>query len=238
MFLPLYDGIPVRNIKVAWVTYAILGVTLLLYAVLAFEMMGMASEEEKAAWQAWVAAAFGTIPAVLFGTAILPDGLPMAPEVVTLLTGQFIHFGILHVLGNMAFLWVFGDNVEDALGHWRFALFYVLCGVVGGFVYALGTPDSLRPLVGASGAVSGLIAAYLLLHPRARVWGLFFNRIPLHVPAVWAIGFWLVFQVVQIWFGGDDVGWLAHVGGFFTGALLVVVMHRRRQPLFATKEQA
>jgi membrane associated rhomboid family serine protease len=94
----------------------------------------------------------------------------------------------------------------------------------------------MRPLIGASGAVSGIIAAYLILYPRVRLWGLFFNRIPLRLPATVAIGFWLVLQVLAAFVGGDDVGWFAHLGGFAAGAVLTPVMRRRFDPLLARAE--
>ncbi|MFD2251571.1 membrane associated rhomboid family serine protease [Pseudochelatococcus lubricantis] len=227
MFIPIYDGLAYRTIRVAWATWSVLALSCLFYAAYALRLL-----PGRLADETWLSAAFGVIPAVLLGSAALPDGLPLVPEPATLVSGQFVHLGFLHLAGNMLFLAVFGDNVEDAMGHARFALFYLACGAAGALAYAAGHPESLRPLVGGSGAVSGLAAAYLLLYPRARVWGLFLNRIPLQVPALWAIGFWIAFQIVQAWFGSDDVGWLAHLGGFAAGGALVVVLRRRDQPLF------
>src|SRR5690606_27943353 len=140
--------------------------------------------------------------------------------------------------GNMLFLWVFGDNVEDAMGHGRFILFFLLCGTAAGLAHAFAVPGSDRPLVGASGAVSGVVAAYLILHPRVRLWGLFFARIPLRLRAYWAIGFWLAFQLFQALTATDDsVGWYAHIGGFAAGAVLVVMLRRRDQPLLGIADE-
>lgn len=224
MFVPLYDGVPMRNIRVPYVTYAILVLSTLIYTLVYFDLFPMPETS--------ISAAFGLIPAVFFGHVVLPEELALVPVYASPVTSLFLHLGFLHLAGNMLFLFVFGDNVEDALGHARFLLFYILCGVASGMLYAFSVPDSERPLVGASGAVSGVIAAYLILHPRVRVWGLFFFRIPLHLRAYWAIGFWLVVQIAEIWINADDsVGWIAHVGGFAAGALLVVILRLKNQPL-------
>jgi len=152
------------------------------------------------------------------------------PVWVTLISYQFLHGGILHLLSNMLFLWVFGDNVEDALGHLRFLAFYLLCGVAGGFAHAIASPF---PLIGASGAVAGVIAAYLMLHPRVRVWVLAFRILPLRVPAVWVLGVWVVSQFVMVIVApADGVAWWAHIGGMAAGALLVLIMRRPGVRLF------
>jgi membrane associated rhomboid family serine protease len=177
------------------------------------------------------------IPAVLFGTAVLPDGLPIVPEWMTLATSLFLHGSAFHVIGNMLFLWVFGDNVEDAMGHFRFLVFFLLCGSLAGLVHAFVNPASGRPLIGASGGVSGVVAAYLILYPRVRLWALFLNGIPLKLPAMVAIGFWFLLQLVSALFGGDEaVGWFAHLGGFVSGAILILVMRRRYDPVLARVE--
>jgi hypothetical protein len=120
------------------------------------------------------------------------------PEEATYITYAFLHGDIFHLGGNMLFLWVFGDNVEDALGHLRFLLFYLLCAAAGALMHGLLGPDSQVPLIGASGAVAGVVAAYLMLHPRVKVWILAFGRIPLRIPAYIALGLWILFQLVMI----------------------------------------
>jgi membrane associated rhomboid family serine protease len=223
-FIPLYDGVPMRNMRTPYVTYGIIVLSTAIYLAIWLDVLPMPEQA--------ISASFGLIPGLFFDSVVLPDGLPALPTGTTLVTSLFIHAGFLHLAGNMLFLWVFGDNVEDALGHFRFLLFFLLCGVVSGLAYAFSVPDSERPLVGASGAVAGVVAGYLILHPRVRLWGLFFFRIPLHLRAFWAIGFWLMIQVAEIWFNIDDsVGWLAHMGGFAAGALLVIVLRRKNQPL-------
>lgn len=224
MFIPLHDGVPMRHLEAPWVTRALIGLN-----VLAFLLTLSLSAEG----QDQVLAGLGLIPAVLFGEAVLPEGIDLVPSPATLMTSLFLHAHLLHLGGNMLFLWVFGDNVEDALGHGRFLLFYLVCGVVASFAHALMNPGSPDPLIGASGAVSGVVAAYVILYPRVRLWGLFLKGIPLRVPASWAISFWILFQIAAAFLGGDAmVGWFAHLGGLVAGAILVPVMRRPGVMLF------
>jgi membrane associated rhomboid family serine protease len=133
----------------------------------------------------------------------------------------------------MLFLWVFGDNVEDALGHFRFLVFYLACAVAGAFAHGIAAPDSQAPLIGASGAIAGVVAAYLMLHPRVKIWVLALGRIPLRLPASIVLVLWIGFQLFMMVAGGDDeISWAAHLGGVVAGAVLVVFMRRRGVPLF------
>jgi membrane associated rhomboid family serine protease len=224
MFIPLHDGVPMRNLKAPTVTYALIALTSVAWLAVATHLVPIGED--------WVMAGLGMIPAALFDTAALPEGVPFIAAPLTLVTSVFLHASLLHLAGNMLFLWVFGDNVEDALGHGRFLAFYLLCGISGALAHAAAEPNSLRPLIGASGAVSGVVAAYLILHPRVKVWGLFLNRIPLRLRAHWAIGFWIIVQIGQALVIKDgSVGWFAHLGGLITGAALVLVLRRADQPL-------
>ena len=149
---------------------------------------------------------------------------------LALLTSMFVHAGPLHLAGNMLFLWIFGNNIEDTLGPGRYLIFYLLCGVIAGLVHAALNASSVYPTVGASGAIAGVLGAYLVLFPRARVLTIaFFIIVPL--PAVFVLGLWFVLQLFtgasqQI--GGGGVAWGAHVGGFVVGMILVVVTGGRR----------
>jgi membrane associated rhomboid family serine protease len=148
-------------------------------------------------------------------------------------TAMFVHANWMHVLGNMLFLWVFGDNVEDALGHLKYLVFYLACGVFGGLLHAWIDPTSEVPLIGASGAVAGVIAAYLVLHPRVRVWVLALKVIPLRISAAFALGLWILMQVAMVLLPQvGPVAWWAHIGGLMAGAVLVVFLRRRGVPLF------
>ena len=128
---------------------------------------------------------------------------------------------------NMLFLWVFGDNVEDALGHGRYVLFYVLCAIAAGLMHSFITRWPELPLIGASGAIAGIVAAYVLLHPHVRVWVLFLRVIPLKVTAAVALGTWIVIQFVMVLMRDASLtAWWAHIGGLLAGAALIVLMRR------------
>ena len=231
MFLPLHDGVPLAYLKAPVVTRALIGACVTAYLATMFGILPIG--------QTWFIAGLGLIPAVLFGTEALPEGLPLVPGPLTVITSLFLHGSFFHLAGNMLFLWVFGDNVEDALGHWRFLVFYICCGIAAGLTHAFVYPESQRPLIGASGAVAGVVAAYLILYPRVRIWGLFFGRIPLKVPAIWAIGLWIAAQVVAAFMGGNDaVGWFAHLGGLIAGGLLIVLMRRKIEDPIAARVTA
>jgi membrane associated rhomboid family serine protease len=177
---------------------------------------------------------FGMIPAVLLGEARLGRELaPLWPP-LTLVTSKFLHGGWAHLLGNMLYLWIFGNNVEDRLGHVRFALFYVGCGLAAAAAQVLPAPNSTIPMVGASGAISGVLGAYLVLFPHARVLVLIpFSVMFLHqIRAGWMLGFWIAIQLVSAVFQpveGGGVAWWAHVGGFVAGALVALPLRRPRR---------
>ncbi len=179
----------------------------------------------------------GMIPAVLFDIGELPPELVLVPAEATLVTSMFLHGGWMHLIGNMLYLWIFGNNIEDAMGHGRFVLFYLLCGVAAALAQALVNPGSEIPMIGASGAVSGILGAYLLLYPRARVLVLVFLGFfatTWRLPALWVLGFWFVFQAFNAAIApdGPGVAWLAHIGGFVAGMILIPFLRRPGHPLF------
>jgi membrane associated rhomboid family serine protease len=230
MFVPLHDDNQLRSIRFQFVTVALIVVNVIVYA---FEATGL----DTAA-----IASFAVVPRELLPAA-LQDPLISAelvagdsikvPEFLTPLTYMFFHGDLLHLGGNMLFLWVFGDNVEDAMGHLKYLFFYLACGVIAAFVHSLAAPDSDSPLIGASGAVAGVIAAYIMLHPRVRVWVLAFKAIPLRISAAVALGIWIVMQVVMALLPqAGPVAWWAHIGGLIAGAFLIVVLRRPGVPLF------
>jgi membrane associated rhomboid family serine protease len=181
--------------------------------------------------------ALGVIPAVLLGQAELPPELAMVPPSLTVVTSMFMHGGWMHLIGNMLYLWIFGDNVEDSMGHGRFIVFYLLCGIAAVFAQALPDPTSTIPMVGASGAISGVLGAYLLLYPHARVlvaipFGFFLHTTRL--PAGIVLAMWFVLQLVSNAFstGEGGVAFRAHIGGFLAGMALITVFKRRNVRLF------
>jgi membrane associated rhomboid family serine protease len=178
-----------------------------------------------------------------------------------LITSLFFHSSFLHLVSNMLFLYVFGDNVEDAMGSFYYLLFYLCCGVTAGVFYIYSTPDSITPLVGASSAISGVCAAFLLLHPRATIGGVFppltmvlqplwlisimagkrkGSIFGLHAPlfvfhasALLFIGAWMLIQLMNASLGGlGHVAWMAHIGGIAAGLILTPFFKRRNQPMF------
>jgi membrane associated rhomboid family serine protease len=225
MFIPLSDDNPLEHVIRPWVTWGLIATNVFVFVVF---QSGVLVNADQAA-----IVGLGVIPSVFHDMKVLPEDYALVPDSVTLVSYMFLHGGWLHLIGNMLFLWVFGDNVEDAMGHVKFLAFYLLCGIAGGLTHALMMPTSDAPLIGASGAVAGLIAAYLMLHPQVRLWVLVLMRIPLRLPAVWVLGAWALFQVYHVAVSTDDgTGWWAHVGGFVAGALLVLVMRRPGVPLF------
>jgi membrane associated rhomboid family serine protease len=229
VFIPVSDDNPLRSIHLQWVTISLIAANAIVFLLARYHT-------EPAAL-----ASFALVPAELFGGATpVPGQAVQVPEVLTLLTYQFMHVDALHLASNMLFLWVFGDNVEDAMGHLKFLAFYLLSGVAGGLAHAALWPASAAPLIGASGAVAGVIAAYLMLHPRVRVWVLAFRFIPMKIAAVWVLGVWAAMQIVMVFVAPRDppIAWWAHVGGMGAGAVLVLFLRRRGVSLFDRGLQA
>jgi len=224
MFIPLHDANSLRHIKLQYVTLALIGLNVIVYLLTA-----IGSEGFKIA----AVVGLGYIPSVVNDYAVLPANYELVPPSATYLTYAFLHADFWHLAGNMLFLWVFGDNVEDAMGHARFLLFYLLCAAAGALVHGLAVPTSNAPLVGASGAVAGIVAAYLVLHPRVKVWVLAFGRLPLRVPAYIVLVLWIALQVVMFALAGESqVSWGAHVGGIVAGAILIFMLRRKNVPVF------
>jgi membrane associated rhomboid family serine protease len=218
MFIPLHDDTPLRVIRFQFVTIAIIVLN-----VAVFLIWGAFSNDVV---QASIASGFGVVPSELFNGGGVHNPVP---EPLTLITYLFLHGGWMHLIGNMLFLWVFADNVEDAFGYIGFIIFYLLCGAVAGLVFAFMAPGSENPLIGASGAVSGVLASYLVLYPRARVWILLFLRIPVPLPAVWVLGGWFLLQVFSLAAAGphEEVAWWAHIGGFAVGLILTAILRNQ-----------
>jgi membrane associated rhomboid family serine protease len=227
VFIPLRDDNALKSIRYQYVTISLIAINVLVYI---FEVSGLDDGAIRS---------FGVTPRALMAGSLFSTPLPTAEDSVpivegaTLLTYMFFHADIFHLLGNMLFLWVFGDNVEDAMGHAKFLFFYLACGVFAGLFHAWMVPDSDLPLIGASGAVAGVIAAYLMLHPRVGVWILAFKFIPLRISAGLVLGLWIVLQIVMV--AVSDAGptaWWAHIGGLLAGAALILVLRRPGVPLF------
>ena len=232
---PLKDDVPGRTTPFITVGLIALNVLVFLY------QLSLGIEGQRAGHAAReLIMEFGLVPCRLTGYCV--EGMAGLPSPwLTVFTSMFLHGGIFHVGGNMLYLWIFGDNVEYTLGHGRFLVFYLLSGVAAALGQTMVGPGSDIPMVGASGAVSGVLGAYLLLFPHARVltlliFGFFFRMV--HIPALIVLGFWIVVQLVNGFLtvttsivGGESTGggvaWFAHIGGVVAGMLLLFVLRPR-----------
>jgi membrane associated rhomboid family serine protease len=220
--IPLRDDNPTRTRPVVTVALIVLSVLVFLWQLTLPEAAGQAAIYS-----------LGLIPAVFLGGTELPPELRAVPAPLTLLTSMFLHGSLLHLAGNMLYLWIFGDNIEDRMGRARFILFYLICGAAAALAQALPDADSVIPMIGASGAVSGVLGAYLVLFPRANV----LVAVPLvivfytfHLPALAVLGIWFGGQLLSSLAqeaGQAGIAFRAHIGGFVAGVLLIHFFVRR-----------
>ena len=223
--IPLRDDNPTRTRPV--VTYALIGTCL---AAFLWQLALGPSNAEAAIY------ALGFIPAVVFGVDSLPPELVWLPAPLTVVTSMFLHGGILHLAGNLLYLWIFGDNIEDRMGRGRFIVFYVICGVAAALAQALPDVGSRVPMIGASGAISGVLGAYIMLYPHARVLvavPIFVVLYTMRLPALFVLGLWFVGQLLSsaaAGSAGGGIAFRAHIGGFVAGIALVhLFAHRPRR---------
>jgi membrane associated rhomboid family serine protease len=181
--------------------------------------------------------ALGAIPAVLLGKEQLPPELMLIPPWASVFTSMFMHGGWMHLIGNMLYLWIFGNNVEDVMGHVRFVIFYLLCGILAALSHAVTDPTSTIPMVGASGAISGVLGAYILLFPRAHVLVFMPGIGMMRVAAGVVLGLWFFMQLLSggmsIGGAGGGVAFFAHIGGFVAGMVLIGFFTRPEVPFFS-----
>lgn len=225
--IPLHDDNPTRIIPVfTWVFISL--------CVLAFLwQLSLGPNAQNAVFS------LGVIPAVLFDIRQLPNELVTVPAWATLFTSMFLHGGWMHLIGNMLYLFIFGNNVEDAMGHAKFILFYLICGMAAALAQAIPDPQSTIPMIGASGAISGVLGAYLMLYPHARVLILIPFGFYMHttrIKAFWVLGFWFLMQLISSALSGQQQGGVAfgaHIGGFIAGMALVPFFKNNDVRLFA-----
>ncbi|MGH6959363.1 MAG: rhomboid family intramembrane serine protease, partial [Dongiaceae bacterium] len=175
--------------------------------------------------------AYGVVPTVLFGNDSLPPDIARIPPELSIVTSMFMHGGWMHIIGNMLYLWIFGNNIEDRLGHVRFVLFYLLCGAAAALAQSVVNTHSEVPMIGASGAIAGVLGAYMVLFPRAHVLVLvplgFFTQV-MRLPALLVLGFWFVLQFIEGGLmapgEGGGVAYWAHIGGFVAGIALIFLL--------------
>ena len=214
MVMPLYDDNPFRLPHRPIVTWSLIGVNFLVFLA---EIGATGNLGEMIHY-------FGLTPAALIGEGDIPGGVT---PVVTLSTYMFVHADVVHILGNMIFLWVFGDNVEEAMGRLRFLIFYLLCGIAGALAFFATDVHSHTPLIGASGAIAGVVVAYAMLRPCAKITALVFG-IPMRISAYWIIGVFIFMQFMNLASASaSDVAYWCHFGGMAAAVVLFPLM---RQP--------
>ncbi len=231
---PIRDDNP--HFLTPYATWAIVGLNVLAWVL----VQGLGAEPALSR----SVCTLGLVPGELLGTLTPGSQVPIGPGIacvvtatpnwLTPLTHMFLHGGWMHIIGNMWFLWIFGNNVEDSMGHLRFVVFYLLCGFAAAGLQMLSNPGSGVPMVGASGAIGGVMGAYVLLYPRVNVHMLFwfgFYVTTFAIPAIWMLGYWFLVQLIggvgSLGARGGGVAFWAHVGGFVAGALLVLVFRDR-----------
>ena len=223
--IPLQDNIPTRSTPFITVAFIALCVLVFLW------QLSLGPAVELAVYR------YGAIPAALFGIQQLPAEVAVIPNWATLVTSMFMHGGWMHLIGNMLYLWIFGNNVEDSMGHGRFIVFYILCGLAAAFSHAIPNAQSVVPMIGASGAISGVLGAYLLLYPRAQILvaiPIFFYLHIARIPAAIVLVLWFVLQLLSSAGPQQEAGvaFGAHIGGFIAGLVLIPLFKRRNVGFF------
>ena len=216
--IPLKDDNPTSNKPV--VTYFLIGLCVLIF------LIQLGSQSYKTGQLFY---SYGLIPSVLMGHNQLPMDLYIVPAYITIFTSMFMHGGFMHLIGNMLYMWIFADNIEDNLGPSKFLIFYLLAGIGAAMTQVLIDTQSQVPMVGASGAIGGVLGAYLINHPNARVLVLipfgFFSQL-IKIRALYVLGFWFILQFIS---SGGGVAYAAHIGGFISGIILILFFNKRTQ---------
>ena len=223
-FFPIADENPTKNKPfISWI--------IIFLCVISF--FKLVYEEEYIKEQIYLS--FGMVPALLFGYSELSPSLKIIYPTFSILTSMFLHGGWMHLIGNMTYLYIFGDNIEDNLGRTKFILFYIITGACAALSQAFLDPTSTIPMVGASGAIAGLLGAYVVLFPKAKIkvffWFIIFFKI-IKIRAIFVLGFWIIIQLIS--FSGSDlnaggVAYAAHIGGFASGIILIYFL-KNKQP--------
>jgi membrane associated rhomboid family serine protease len=214
--IPLKDDNPTVNKPV--VTYFIIVLCVLIFLI----QLGSQSYESGQLFYS-----YGLIPSVLMGHKQLPLDLYVIPGLLTIFTSMFMHGGFMHLAGNMLYMWIFADNIEDSLGSKKFLIFYLLAGVGAAMTQVLIDVNSQVPMVGASGAIGGVLGAYLINHPNAKVLVLipfgFFSQL-IKIKSLYVLGFWFILQFIS---SGGGVAYAAHIGGFISGIILILFFNKK-----------
>ena len=219
--IPLKDDNPTT--RTPFVTYAIIAVCVFVFIL---EIGSNSYNSGKLFYS------YGLVHAVLTGKAELPSHLAALPAELTLLTSMFMHGGFMHLIGNMLYMWIFADNIEDEIGPVKFFIFYILAGIAAALTQVFMNTSSTIPMIGASGAIGGVLGAYIVNHPKAKVLVLiplgFFSQI-IRVPALFVLGFWFVLQFISSSLSsstGGGVAYGAHIGGFVFGVVAILFFNK------------
>ena len=214
--IPLKDDNPTSNKPV--ITFFLIGICILIF------LIQISSQSYKTGQLFY---SYGLIPSVLMGNNQLPMDLYVVPAYVTIFTSMFMHGGFMHLIGNMLYMWIFADNIEDSLGPKKFIIFYLLSGIGAAMTQVLMDTHSQIPMVGASGAIGGILGAYLINHPNAKVLVLipfgFFSQL-IKIRALYVLGFWFILQFIS---SGGGVAYAAHIGGFVSGMILILFFNKK-----------
>ena len=215
--IPLKDDNPTSSKPI--VTYILIGLCVVVF----FMQLGSNSYKTGQLFYS-----YGLIPSVLMGHDQLPIDLYAVPASVTIFTSMFMHGGFMHLIGNMLYMWIFADNIEDNLGPVNFFIFYILAGIGAALTQVLMDTHSQIPMVGASGAIGGVLGGYLINHPKAKVLVLipfgFFSQL-IKIKALYVLGFWFILQFVS---SGGGVAYAAHIGGFVSGMILILFFNKKK----------
>jgi membrane associated rhomboid family serine protease len=227
MFIPLRDDNPTRRVPYMTVFFIALNVLVFVYQLISPQ--GLQFFVYKMGAIPYEITHFKSLPLVSIESG---ETLSRLSPPLTLIASMFMHGGLFHLIFNMLYLWIFGNNIEDFLGPVLFVLFYLLSGLGASITHILFNPNSQVPVIGASGAIAGVLGAYLILYPQTRVLTLvflfFFIRI-IPIPAAFVLGLWFLIQLLNIGAGGG-VAWFAHIGGFLIGIALIKIFTRKRKP--------
>ena len=220
--IPIHDDNPTRRIPIVTISLIVICTLVFLWEITTH------MPQERIIY------GLGVTPGLLFGEPTYRGHYQLVPAWLTIFTSMFLHGGWLHLLGNMLYLWIFGNNVEDRLGRMRYLIFYLLCGIAAVFANALPQMNSMVPMIGASGAIAGILGAYFVLYPHARVLVIipvFFFIYSTWWPAWIVLALWFVLQLVSSLLSASEQGgiaWGAHIGGFLTGVVLIFLFTARR----------
>jgi membrane associated rhomboid family serine protease len=230
--IPLKDDNPTYSKPV--ITYSILGICVLVFIL---QISSTSYQSGKLFYS------YGLIPAVLTGHKQLPAEIAMIAPELTLITSMFMHGGFMHLIGNMLYLWIFADNIEDELGPVKFICFYLLSGIAAALTQVFLNTESTIPMIGASGAIGGVLGAYIVNHPKAKVIVLiplgFFSQI-VKIPALYVLGFWFILQFINSSLSsseGGGVAYGAHIGGFIFGVVAILFFNKKNKPLHKTPKK-